>query len=77
MEVDILLILVHILGGILCLIKNFRNGNMKCASKNGDGIRYAQPCDIVFECLVLWEFALFIECVEKIENTINSRLKKF
>lgn len=71
MKYILIVFLIHILGGILYLIKNCINGHMKYAAKRGDGIRYAQPSDIVFESLFLWEFTFMFGCINNIENKIN------
>ena len=72
----ILIIFLHIIGGVIYLIKNCVNGNMEYAAKNGDGIRYAQPSDIVFESLFLWELMFIFGCINNIENKINDYFRQ-
>lgn len=76
MIVYIILLLIHAFGGIFYLIKNCKNGNMEYAVKHGDGIRFAQPCDIVFDCIILWEIVFVAEFMDKIGNAINFCFKK-
>lgn len=71
MKYILIVFLIHILGGILYLIRNCINGNMKRAAEKYGDIRYAQPSDIVFESLFLWELTFMFECINNIENKIN------
>lgn len=73
----IILLVIHILGSIAHLIRNCKNGNMEYAAKYGDGIRFEQPCDIVFESFAFWEFMIFAECMDDIGNVINNCFKKY
>lgn len=67
----ILLILVHVIGAIVTLIIHYKDGTFEWASKHGDGIRFANPSDVIFQDLFLWEFYFLIFSISCIETFIN------
>lgn len=62
---------MHIIGAIIAIIYCWKSGIFSDSAKYGDGIRWALPSDILFECLVLWEINLFVYTLYRIENWFN------
>ena len=71
MEILLLLLIIHILGGIIVTIFNYKDGSMEWAAKYGDGIRTAKPADIICLNMLVWEVLLVITFAFKIEDKIN------
>ena len=61
----------HFIGAIITLIIFYKTGAFEAAAKQGDGIRWATPSEVVFHALVLWEFLLFLFVIVSIENAID------
>lgn len=71
-----ILIIVHIIGSIITMVIHYKDGSFKWASKYGDGIRTAKPCDIVIMDCFAWEVELLILLISTIENLINNLFDK-
>ena len=56
----ILILTIHLIGGLVTLYIAIKDGTMEDAAKHGDGHYSPVPSDIVFEAILLWEFVLFI-----------------
>lgn len=69
-------ILFHVIGAISSLIIHYYNGTFEWSSKNGDGIRWAKPADIVFYDSILWEIQLLIFVLDETEILINDFFEK-
>lgn len=67
----LILIVIHIIGAITTIIIHYKNGTFESASKYGDGIRWARPCDVVFLDCVAWEVLFLLFIIELIEKIIN------
>ena len=67
-----ILIIVHIIGAIITMVIHYKDGSFKWASKYGDGIRNAKPCDIVVMDCFAWEVEFLILLISTIENLINN-----
>ena len=67
----ILLVVGHIIGAIVTIIVHYKTGVFKDAAENGDGIRIANPSDVLFQDLVVWEFLLLIDIFCFFENLID------
>lgn len=61
----------HLVGAIITLIIDYKNGTFEQAAKHGDGIRSATPSDVVFNALVLWEFELLLFIFDSIGYVID------
>ena len=72
----LIIILVHIIGAIIALVVHYKDGTFEWCSKNGDGIRFAVPSNVVFMDLVCWEILLLICFIDLIEKAINSYFSK-
>lgn len=59
-----IILIVHLIGAIVSLIWNFKNGNFEYAAKHGDGVRFATPADIIFCDVFLWEFEFLVFALE-------------
>lgn len=70
------LIVVHIIGAIVTMFIHYKDSTFEWASKDGDGIRFAKPSDVVFLDCVVWEVELLLFFMELIENIINSFFDK-
>lgn len=68
----LIIILIHISGAILAIIFHYKDGTFEWASKNGDGIRFSTPCDIVFDDVFLWEIEFLLFIIEQVEMKINN-----
>lgn len=62
----------HILGAIVSIIYCNKKGIFQHATKTGDGIRFANASDIMFYCIILWEFFALDKMLNKIEKKINN-----
>ena len=72
MEEKILIVfLIHIIGAIVTIIIHYKNGTFEYAAKHGDGIRFANPSDVIFQDLFLWEFNFLIFVFFSIDGFIN------
>lgn len=49
------LIIIHIIGAIITIFIQCKNGVMEYFSKNGDGIREPKPLDIIVLSCIAWE----------------------
>ena len=67
----LIVVLIHIIGAIVTMIIHYKNGTFEYAAKHGDGIRFANPSDIIFQDLFLWEFNLLIFVFFSIDGFIN------
>ena len=59
----ILILTIHLIGGLVTLYIAIKDGTMEEAAKQGDGIYYATPSDVVCQSMLFWEFALFFYLV--------------
>lgn len=66
------LIIIHIIGAVIAMIIDYKNGIFEWASEQGDGIRNPKPSDIVFLNCVAWEIELLLFIMELVGKTINS-----
>ena len=71
-----LIIIAHFIGSYITIIIHSKQGMYKWASKNGDGIRYSTPSDILFEDIWLWEINLILFFIFKITDLINKYFYK-
>lgn len=76
MKILCVIVTVHLIGAIACIIHSFLNKDMEFAVKNGDGIRYAKPSDIIIQYLLIWEILLLLDVLCLIEITINNKIQK-
>ena len=67
----ILLVVGHIIGAIVTIIVHYKTGVFKDAAKNGDGIRIANPSDVLIQDLIVWEFLLLMDIFCFFENLID------
>lgn len=72
----IIFIFIHIIGAIILTIVYLKNGTFEYASKHGNGIRYARPSDVVFECLFMWEFTFIAFIFDSIEYFIDDYFQR-
>lgn len=72
----LILFFIHVFGAIITLIIMKKMGVFKDAAKYGDGIREARPSDVLFLCIVAWEFLAYIFAVEWIKKMIDDHVKK-
>lgn len=72
----LIIILIHITGAMLAIILHYKDGTFAWASKNGDGIRFSTPCDIIFDDVFLWEIEFILFVIMKIEMLINNFFSK-
>ena len=70
-EKILIVFLIHIIGAIVTIIIHYKNGTFEYAAKHGDGIRFANPSDVIFQDLFLWEFNLLIFVFFSIDGFIN------
>lgn len=70
-EKILIVFLIHIIGAIATMIIHYKNGTFECDEKHGDGIRFANPSDVIFQDLFLWEFNFLIFVLFSIDNFIN------
>ena len=70
-EKILIVFLIHIIGAIVTIIIHYKNGTFEYAAKHGDGIRFANPSDVIFQDLFLWEFNLLIFVFFSIDDFIN------
>ena len=47
-EKILIVVLIHIIGVIVTMIIHYKNGTFEYAAKHGDGIRFANPSDVIF-----------------------------
>ncbi len=61
MIVKLMIVLsVHIIGAICSIILDIKTGVFEEAAKHGDGIRFANPSDVLFMDLFAWEIEFFV-----------------
>lgn len=71
-EKILIVVLVHIIGAIVTMFIHYKDGTFEWATKHGDGIRFANPSDVIFQDLFLWEINLMIFIMFSIEALINN-----
>ena len=71
-----IIFIVHIIGGIVTMFVHHKNGEFKEAAKNGDGIWFATPVDVVFLDLVAWEIQLLLFIIIMIDLGVNKLFDK-
>lgn len=55
-----IIISIHIIGAIISVIIDMKDGTFEDALKHGDGIRTERPADVLFWDLFLWEISFFL-----------------
>lgn len=70
------ILIIHIIGAIITMVIHYKDGTFESASKYGDGIRFARPCDVVFMDCVAWEVLLLLFVIEFIDKKINNIFDK-
>ena len=70
-EKILIVILIHIIGTIATMIIHYKNRTFEYAAKHGDGIRFANPSDVIFQDLFLWELNFLIFVFSSIDGFIN------
>lgn len=71
-EKILIVVLVHIIGAVVTMFIHYKDGTFEWATKYGDGIRFADPSDVIFQDLFLWEINLMIFIMFSIEALINN-----
>lgn len=72
----VIVIGIHLIGGIIAILIHYKNGTMEYASKYGDGIRFAKPSGVIAIDLILWEISLLLWFMDFIADTINNHFEK-
>lgn len=72
----LLIVAFHLIGAIVMLVIHYKDGTLEYAALYGDGIRNANPSDIIFADLVLWELGLLLCVAFVIEEKINEYFQK-
>lgn len=72
----LLFILIHIIGAIITIFIHFKNGIFEYAAKYGDGIRFANPFDVAYMDLILWEIQFVVFIFEFFEISFNNIIVK-
>ena len=72
----LLVAVFHFIGAIIILIIHYKDGTLEYAANYGDGIREANPSDIIFADLILWEFCLLLYISFEIEERIDNYFRR-
>ena len=70
-EKILIVVLIHIIGAIVTMIIHYKNGTFAYPANHGDGIRFANPSDVLFQDLFLWDFNFLIFVCFLIDDFIN------
>lgn len=71
-----LLIIFHIIGAVVMIFIQCKNGDMEYSSKYGDGIRTPKPSDVIAISFVTWEMVLLLAFIELIDDKINQYFER-
>lgn len=77
MGLIVLFVMVHIIGAIITIIIQCKNGTMEAASKYGDGIRLAKPSDVIFIDCASWEVLWLMKAVDNVDYYINRKFEEY